>query len=431
MLHRRIVTIRLPRLWARVLVFGLVLLCCSFLLRFVYQQLVISALTSPKRPVPLNTLAAMANKYPSSARLQARYANALLSQGMQNTTTLWQAASVAEQAVNHSPFNAKYHLVLATAKSLTEGREAQVKELSLALALAPHDADLHWQLANALLRTGQNEQALTEFSLSVAANPALLPDTLALLWQLSHGEVATLVKATGEEPKNRWQLARFLFKQAREKEAVSVLHSLTRCDRVAAAEISGFLSELITAGKIETAHQLWQEFVAPQDSPLPLLWNGSFETASPANLSQFDWQLHDSAYAQLALDTAVAHSGTKSLRLDFLGRDTTRLRDEIRHLVVVRPGAKYRLTCYVRTAKLTTPEGPRVVVATQNAAQVIAATNPIQMTSANWQPYTVEFLAPAKASVLSISVQRTPKASYDEPTLGTIWFDDFSLTPLS
>lgn len=430
MLYRKIVTIKLKRFWARFLVLGLMLLVCSALLRLVYQQFVVSTLTSPKRPVPLALLAATVDEYPTSARLHARYAEALLGQGMQDASTIWQAASVAEQAVNHSPFNAKYRLLLATAKSLTDGRDAQVTELRAAQALAPHDADIHWQLANALLRAGQTEQALAEFAVTVTANPALLPNTLTLLWQLSQGDLATVVTATGESTKNRLQLARFLLKQSREQEALDILHSIARNERLAAAEVGGFLNDLLAAGKMEAAHQLWAELVAPEEGTVPLLWNGGFETASPAGLSQFDWQLRGSEYAQLTLDTVIARSGAKSLRLDFFGRDTTRLRDEIKQLVVVRPGTKYRLTCYVRTAKFGSPEGPRLVVTTPNAAQVIAASSPITMASSEWQLYTTEFIVPAKTPVLLIGVQRIPKASYDEPTQGTIWFDDFALTPL-
>ena len=166
------------------------------------------------------------------------------------------------------------------------------------------------------------------------------------------------------------------------------------------------------------------------DGKRSLLWNGSFEAASPANLSQFEWQLRSNEYAQLALDPYVAHTGAKSLRLDFFGRDTTRLSNEIKQLIVVRPGGRYRLTCFVKTAKLMTPEVPRIVVTTPDATQTLGATHPINAEAADWQQFTLEFTAPAKTAGLLVSVQRIPKAGYDDPTQGTIWFDDFALTEL-
>lgn len=247
---------------------------------------------------------------------------------------------------------------------------------------------------------------------------------------MTDGSLATLVRATGERSKNRLLLAQFLMQQSRVEDAVHIFSQIEKAERLAAPETAGFVNELLTSGKIERAHQLWKELLAAPDAKQALLWNGSFEDASPAHLNQFDWQLRGSEYAQLTIDSYVAHTGTKSLRLDFFGRDTTRLTNEIRQLIVVRPGARYRLSAFVRTAKLQTPEGPCLVVLTQDGAHSLAASSPINAAVTDWQAYSVDFTAPLQTPALIVTVQRTPKTSYDEPTQGTIWFDDFTLTEL-
>ncbi len=121
-------------------------------------------------------------------------------------------------------------------------------------------------------------------------------------------------------------------------DAVRIFSQMEKVDRLAAPETGNFVNALLSAGKVETAHQLWTALLETPESQPSLLSNGSFEAASPAHLSQFDWQLRGSEYAQLTIDSSVAHTGTKSLRLDFFGRDTTRLTNEIKQLIVVRPG---------------------------------------------------------------------------------------------
>jgi hypothetical protein len=43
---------------------------------------------------------------------------------------------------------------------------------------------------------------------------------------------------------------------------------------------------------------------------------------------------------------------------------------------------------------------------------------------------TLEFVAPADWGALLLTIKRIPKFSYDDPTRGTLWLDDFSLTEL-
>ncbi len=403
---------------------------CLGLLWLIYGRFVVGVLATKSTSVQQAALASALRSFPNSPRLQARYADILLQQVLASPQAVVEAETAAARAVQLSPFEVKNYLLLAAARSVSgdlAGEETQLRE---ALAVAPHNTQIHWRLANVLLRNGKMEPALDEFRSAITANPTLLPLSLDLLWQLAEGDLPTLKQATGEKTKNQLVLAQFLLQKSRVAEALQIVNQIDPEARLAAPEIGGFLNDLLASGKFEAAHQLWMIMCAPRDNTQPLLWNGSFETASPAHLSQFDWQLRSSEYARLTLDDYVAHTGSKALRLDFSGRDTTRLSNEIRHLIVLQPGMRYRLSCFVRTAKLLTPEGPRIAITTQDASRVIAATNPINTESADWQPLTLDFTAPSPTLALLVTVQRLSKTSYDDSTHGTIWFDDFSLTVL-
>lgn len=423
-------TIQLAKPIIRLTLMGLTFVFCLVVLWFVYARFVVNVLTAKKSAASVEMIAAGALRFPLAARLQARLADVLLGQSAQDSRFIAQAEEAAERAVKLSPFDARYRLLLAATKSLSGQPETQETALRAALALAPHNTQIHWQLANVLLRAGKLEPALAEFRVAVTAAPNLLPMSLDLLWQMADEDINVLAQATGEAPKNRLVLAQFLLQKSRLDDAVRLFSQMEKADRLAAPEAGNFVNALLGAGKFEMAHQLWTALLATPESQPTLLWNGSFEAASPAHLSQFDWQLRGSEYAQLTLDSYVAHTGTKSLRLDFFGRDTTRLTNEIKHLIVVRPGARYRLTGFVRTAKLQTPEGPRLVVMTPDGARALATTAPINAAATDWQAYSVDFTAPPQTPALLVTVQRTPKTSYDDPTQGTLWFDDFSLTEL-
>ena len=85
----------------------LALVLAGGLLRLVYVRFVVSVLTAKNTPVSVEALTTMAASLPQSARLQARLADALLSQGAPDSQLLAQADAAATQAVNLAPLNAK------------------------------------------------------------------------------------------------------------------------------------------------------------------------------------------------------------------------------------------------------------------------------------------------------------------------------------
>lgn len=421
-------SISLHRPVKRLVVLMLTSAICVGLLGVIYVRFIVSFLTVTKQIPALESLIQAASLLPLSAKLEARIADAFLSGSSSEGSFLPQAEAAAIQAVHLSPYNSKYRLLLAAANSATGDLSAQELNLREALTLAPHNTQIHWRLANLLLRIGKTDEALAEFRTAATADPNLLSISLDLLTQITDGSLATLQAATGEQTRNKLFLAQFLMQKSRIEEAISIFNSIEITERLAAPETAGFINDLMKSDRNAAAYQLWRDLLATSDAKDSHIWNGSFETASPANLHQFDWQLKSSEYAKLSLDSSIAHTGTNSLRLDFFGRDTTRLSNEIKQLVVVNPAGHYRLSCFVRTARLQTSDGP--VITIMEGEHPIATTTAIKGENSDWQLYSVEFMAPLKTTVLIVNIQRIPKTNFDEPTQGTIWFDDFSLTEI-
>lgn len=191
------------------------------------------------------------------------------------------------------------------------------------------------------------------------------------------------------------------------------------------------LNALIGANETAIARELWTSLVSGPSTTAALIFNGGFESDILKNFSQFDWTFGRSEYARLSIDRSVARSGERSLKIEFAGRDTTTLDDGIHQLVVVRPDVRYRITYYIKSDGLMTTEGPRVVV-TDKSGAMIAASDAVAEGTNDWKPLAFEFTVPKvaqEATAIYVSVKRKPKYAYDHPTKGTVWFDDFTMTP--
>ena len=402
---------------------GLLLLAVAIASRFV-----IGTLADDRLLVTRNMIAIPARYFPNSARLNWRLAAAELPE---TDRDLNNAKAHAEHAIALSPYDYRMRVTLASVEEARGDREAAEKALESARSLAPHNWNVHYRLGNLLVRQGKLNPAVEEFRLAAAANIKILPGTLDLLWRASRENAGLLKTVTGDSGKAKLTLAQFLLQASHPAEAAAVFSNIDRGTRLASSsESSAFLNGLVAAGEVQLARELWSE-TAGGERQSTIVGNGGFESDILKDFSQFDWQFGRSDYARISVDPGVAHSGSRSLKIEFAGTDTTKLDDEVRQLVLLRPGARYFLECFAKANGLETPEGPRIVVADLAGGSWIAASEPVAQGSGDWQRLSVNFVAlqsPNRAmSAVSVSIKRKPKFSYDEPTRGTVWFDDFSI----
>lgn len=420
--------VKLTKLSARFALAVVALVFCSFLAIVIVSRFVVGTLADERLLVTRDMLRVPVEYFPGSARLNARLAAAELAEGDRDLAS---AELCAARAVSLSPNDYRFRLMLASTQEANGDRAAAEESLLTARRLAPNYWDVHYRLGNLLVREGKLDESLEELRMAVAANNELLPGTLDLLWRVSNGDAGAVRAVSGSASSARLMLAQFLLKVSRPAEAAEVFGSIDRSDRVSSAkESAAFLNSLIGAGKFESARKLWGDLAGRGDQPA-LISNNSFESDILRDFSQFDWSFGHSEYARLAIDAATARTGSRSLRIEFMGRDTTRLDEEIKQLVPVRPGARYTLACFVKTSGLEGPEGPKVVVTDRASSNWIAASEPVAQGSHDWQRLTFEFIAPqissGEMSAVVVSIKRKPRYSYDEPTRGTVWFDDFSM----
>ena len=424
-----VIEIGVSKLSAKLAVGAAALAVCALLAFAMLTSFIVGVLTDERVSVSRDLLAAGSKYAPNSAPLQARLAEAEMAEAERDLPSI---EARALRAINLSPWDYNHRLLLASIKEAKGDRAGAEKTLREALDLAPFNTTIHWQLANLLLRQGKLAASLQEFKTVVTADNSYLPSTLDLVWRVSGGRFDAVKDLADDKPRTKLLLSQFLLNRSRVAEAGSVFNSIDAKARLALPESGAFIDALIATGELNLARYSWASTLSANgtgeaDSPA-LVWNGGFESDILKGFAQFDWTIYRNEYARPGIDTSASHSGSRSLGVEFTGLDTTRLDGEIKQLVIVRPGARYRLECYVKTEVLVTPEGPRVVVADTASQAEIATSNPIAPGSSDWRPVVIEFVAPQSAKAVAIKIKRTPRFSYDDPTRGKIWFDDFTLT---
>ena len=404
------------------------LVLCAVLALVSWMNVVAGVLSDERVRITKDWLAAGIPYAPNSALLNARIARTEM---LEDERDLSEAESRALRAINISPWDYNHRLLLASIEEAKGDRDAAEKSLRDGLRLAPNNIDVHWRLANLLFRQGKYRPALDEFRIVNSSTNTYLPITLDMIYRASGGNFAAVESITPPDSRSRLALSAYLLKQTKVSEAARVFDSVDRNARLASNESPAFINGLIAQEQIEMARALWVNLVGGDTDASQyraLIWNGSFETIAPAELAQFDWAISSSNFARIAVDAAYARTGARSLRIDFLNRDTTRLDGEVKQLIPVRAGARYRLSCFVKTDGLVTTEGPRIAVEERKTSKSIVESEAIAADSKDWTPLTVDFIAPAGTTALIIKIKRVPRFSYDEPMRGSIWLDDFTLT---
>ena len=325
-------------------------------------------------------------------------------------------------------------LILRTL-GLAQDSEGKLEEatwaMRIASKLAPNNSEVNWMLANLLIRQGSRTEALQAFRTATQYSNDLLPAAMEVVWQAFDNDLNVLSSLVSKDASSQMMKAQFLLEQSQLDEAINVYRGINAEAKLNFQSAAAFLDQLIKVGRSSDARWLWMELVANsgrggiQDG---MIWNGGFESSAPKNFGHFDWVIRPSDYARIGFDRNTFRSGQRSLRLNFIGRDTTKLMGDIQLMVVLNANKKYRLECFAKSANLVTPEGPRIAL--QSEKGILAISEPVASGTTDWQHLIVEFTAPTDSATAQVSIIKIPRFEYEEPTKGSVWFDDFKLTEM-
>ena len=387
--------------------------------------LALGSLTDERVELPLPVLMAGLGYFPESPRLLARISQAE-SEGVDRD--LAKAEAHIRKAIELMPGEYTYRISLGSILEAAGEGEKGEQAYRDALKLAPNYIDTHWRLANNLVRQGKVTESLEHFKYATGRNLGLLPNAYDLIWNITGGDEGAIAAITSVSAKPLLTEAVFLARQQKFDSAARIFRLVEKSKRRIEPESILLINELITAQQSPLARDLWTDTLTDDTAkPVPVVWNGSFESEISPEFGQFDWKYRENSFVRVVVDTQAAKTGQNSLRLTFLGKDTARLTDEIGQILILKPGKKYQIECSYKTMDLSTPAGPQVAV-WDPAGMIVGASEAIPEGSKDWSP--LSFTITATTPVAILRIQRIPKASYDDPSRGIVWFDDFVIREL-
>lgn len=340
-----------------------------------------------------------------------------------------------QKALERNPRSDLYWMHLAGAYEMTgdagKAREAYEK----AKAAYPISAEVAWNYGNFLLRQSQLAAGFTEIQHAVLTDPHLLPLAISRGWQ-SDPDVSHLFRGLLPPTQEAYFGALDYFCSIHEDEAAMAAWKrlLALKQSLQLPKSFPFLDELIQQQRADDAKQVWREALTAAEWPSAapeegsIIWNGGFETEI-AN-GGLDWREVAVAGGSMNIDTTTYHSGTHSLRLDFLGGSNVDFVN-VTQYAPVEPTTRYHFRGYLRTDDISTESGFRFVLLDPNHPAELPVSTP-DLTGTNaWTPVEASVTTGPETHFLLIQLRRLPSRLFDNKLSGTVWVDDVSLTPLT
>ena len=185
-----------------------------------------------------------------------------------------------------------------------------------------------------------------------------------------------------------------------------------------------YVNFLFNDRRYEQAVRAWADYAGASGdgySRSNYVFNGDFEADPAAN--PFDWRLDQRAGVKVSIDSGVAHSGKRSVRVDFDGTEDVEWIDFSQNAYL--PAGDYRLRAWVKLDQVTTDQGVSFAI---GGNRWKSETENLTATS-NWRAVEKTFHVPANDGLAQIRLFRRKSWKFDSLVKGRVWVDDVRIEP--
>jgi hypothetical protein len=331
-----------------------------------------------------------------------------------------------ERAVALRPADYSLWLSLGLLRDQTGDASSALAAFNQAVKRAPDYAQPRWQRGNLLLRTGQYEAAWKDLNQATRSEPELIPNLIDLAWAISRNDPKlTSQLAEINTDKRRIAFTRLLARQGSAAEALIEFRTIGRMPSELRRQL---VAQLIAKNAFKEAFEVWS---SDQTEKAPgSIHDSGFESALSFDGVGFGWRVTRTlAGITLTMDSSRAHSGSKSLRLEFNG-DSSNDPPAVSQLVLVDAG-RYRITFATRSEDIVSGGLPIIVITDASNKKQLGHSEALSKGSRDWYLSSFEFEVPTGTTAVFLSLQREPCATTPCPMFGSIWLDSFSMQPLN
>ena len=346
------------------------------------------------------------------------------------------AMDALRRAVALDPYSAEALLDLANAYD-EGGDSSKARETFLAAKrVYPLSSDVCWSYGNFLLRHGEQEEAFREIRKAVELEPKRASEAFSVAMRVQPDANALLDQVVPASTAVYLPILHTLSDAGDLDSARLVWARLVALNqKVPMSEMVFFFDGLFRQRRGSEAGQLWPQAVAimqnapPPDPEKSLLWDGGFESGYAGG--GFAWHFVPvTQNVEISFDRSEKHSGGRSLRILFNGRQNLNFEDGC-HFVLPEPGKRYLLAAWIRTQSLTSSEGVRLqIFAVSPTANQSVTTEEVHGTQP-WKRIQLEWTAPEGASFGTVCAKRLMSDQPAANIQGAAWIDDVSLVPAS
>jgi len=350
-------------------------------------------------------------------------------------TDLTLAISYYQRAVSINPGSPFYWMDLAgayeTAGDIPQAEQAFRKTRDL----YPISAEAAWRFGNFLLRQSRVPEAFQQIHDAVSIDPKLTALAVSRCWRSTQDIDQILKTVLPDEHDENWGAIQF-FVQAREPAPAMAVWRRIAAHQPSFAVSDAFplLDMLIETGHADDAQAVWKQALlaggipADADSTGSLVWNGSFER--DLLNGGFAWRIRPIEGAQMDWDEQAAHSGRRSLRVDFDGSANVDFQN-VWQYVAVQPSTRYRFSAYFRAEDLSTDSGTRFEIRDVSRPGNPSRFTPNIVGTQPWAKADVDFATGPDTKLLQIVLRRTRSEKLGNKIRGTVWVDDAALVSVS
>ena len=309
------------------------------------------------------------------------------------------------------------------------GRVEQAREcFSTALALAPEIPPMQLRAANFYFDIHDEARGLAQ-TRRILANSAVYDSAIFDRYGLEKMAAAKVLSSGLPRSPRAWQsYLRYVVSLDKFGDAATVWDGIVRerygDDRLA----RDYLGFLFRDHRYETAAQAWAQYLGDRGQGYPeanWVYNGDFE-AEPSGV-EFDWTMENlNDDVRVTIDRGVAHSGSRSLKIQFGGKTNVNYGGTSQR-AFVKPG-RYRFSAFIRAEGITTDQGIAFHIFDAESSEHLDVRTEQVTGTTDWKKTEQTIAVSPGTRLLTIQIIRPASWRFDSWIAGTVWIDTVSLT---
>ena len=342
--------------------------------------------------------------------------------------SLERAVVMMEEVVRLSPHDFRWWIELGRAYEQAERPDDAERALLRAAELAPEYTFPRWQLGNFYLRQNRTDEAFAQLMKTTEKSSVYREQVFSLAWDYFDKDPQRVESLAGDSPDMRASLAMFFAARGAAADALRNWNLLSEEQKASNAQLPKVMAQgVYDQRSFRQAVAFAREAGLDPDAEPEKVTNAGFEKfVGSQGEGLFGWRIgRGDSSIDIMPDSGVKHGGGRSLKISFKGYQKLDLFNPTQ-LVAVEPGKTYRLTFWVRTEGLRSGGPPFIKITNANDDNSVAASQPIDAATADWEMRSIEFTTPSNCEGIWIAVARGYCGDIC-PINGTIWLDDFEL----